>query len=42
VVYTCGAMTHKERLIVPYAMSDSAAGIAEFKLQEVIRSMVQE
>lgn len=41
VVYTCGAMTHQEKLIVPYAMSDSAAGIAEFILQEVIHSMVR-
>jgi len=42
VVYTCGAMIHKERLIVPYAMSDSASGLAEFNVKEVIRSMVRE
>lgn len=42
VVYTCGAMLHKESLIVPYAMSDSASGIAEFSVGEVVRSMIQE
>ncbi len=42
VVYTCGAMTHQGQLVLPYAMSDSATGIAEFNLQEVINSMIRE
>ncbi len=39
VIYTCGALIHKADLIIPYAMSDSASGIAVFNLQEVIEAM---
>jgi len=39
VIYTCGNMLHKDRLIVPYAMSDSASGVAIFKLDEILQEM---
>jgi predicted GH43/DUF377 family glycosyl hydrolase len=36
VVYTCGAMLHAERLIVPYAMSDSATGFFSLVLNDLL------
>ncbi|NLW33827.1 MAG: hypothetical protein GXY77_20450, partial [Fibrobacter sp.] len=36
VVYTCGALIHKENLIVPYAMSDYATGIATIELKALL------
>ena len=39
VIYTCGNMLHKEKLIIPYAMSDSASGVAIFNLNEVLQEM---
>ncbi len=36
VVYTCGALIHLERLIIPYAMSDYATGIATVDLQQLL------
>ena len=39
VVYTCGALVRKNDLVLPYAMSDSAAGIALFDLKEVLDLM---
>lgn len=32
VVYTCGAMVHRGRLVMPYAMSDSASSVATVDL----------
>ncbi|MFN2438616.1 MAG: glycoside hydrolase family 130 protein [Chitinophagaceae bacterium] len=36
VVYTCGLMRHKDLLIIPYAVSDSATGFVTIKLQELL------
>ncbi|MFH1420023.1 MAG: glycoside hydrolase family 130 protein [Planctomycetota bacterium] len=35
VTYSCGAMVHNDQLIIPYAMSDSIAGIATLSLSEL-------
>ena len=40
VVYTCGALLHHNELIIPYAMSDIATGIATVNLGEVLDNMV--
>jgi predicted GH43/DUF377 family glycosyl hydrolase len=39
VVYTCGALIHQERLVMPYAMSDSLTGFATFDMQELLSYM---
>jgi predicted GH43/DUF377 family glycosyl hydrolase len=42
VVYTCGALLHNGRLIIPYGLADHATGFAMVDLQEVLDAMVQE
>lgn len=39
VVYTCGAIIHHDRLLMPYAMSDRATGFATFDLNELLNYM---
>jgi predicted GH43/DUF377 family glycosyl hydrolase len=39
VVYTCGGMIHGGRLILPYAVSDSATSFAVVALDELLRAM---
>ncbi|WP_439483083.1 glycoside hydrolase family 130 protein [Cyclobacterium plantarum] len=39
VVYSCGAMIHNGRLIVPYAMSDITSGVASVGLSDLIACM---
>jgi len=39
VVYTCGAIIHNGQLIIPYAMSDTMAGIATVPVGEVLSAM---
>ncbi|MGA7160101.1 MAG: glycosidase, partial [Bacteroidota bacterium] len=41
VVYTCGAIVHNGRLVVPYAMSDRATRIASVSLDELLEKMGQ-
>ena len=41
VVYSCGAMIHGERLIIPYAMSDSATSFATLSVEELLRQMTR-
>jgi predicted GH43/DUF377 family glycosyl hydrolase len=36
VVYTCGFMLHQNRLIIPYAVSDSATCFASIGLDELL------
>lgn len=36
VVYSCGAIVHSGELILPYAMSDSASGIATVSMAELM------
>ena len=40
VVYTCGAMLHRDLLVVPYAMSDTRSGIATLHVDELIEHML--
>lgn len=39
VVYTCGAIVHNEKLIVPYAVSDSATTFASVALPELLAAL---
>jgi predicted GH43/DUF377 family glycosyl hydrolase len=39
VAYSCGAMVHNGQLIIPYAMSDSVAGIATLSLAELMAQL---
>ena len=39
VVYTCGALIHNGRLLLPYAMSDYATRIASVSVDEVLQKM---
>jgi predicted GH43/DUF377 family glycosyl hydrolase len=39
VVYSCGAMLHDDRLIVPYAISDSYSSIATVSLSELLSAL---
>ena len=40
VVYTCGGIIHCGKLILPYAVSDSATSFAVVELDEVIGAMI--
>ena len=39
VVYTCGALVHKGKLIVPYGLADHATSFATVPLDEVLAAM---
>ena len=39
VVYTCGAMTHNDQLILPYAVSDTYSNFATIRISALLRSM---
>ncbi|HEY6952201.1 MAG TPA: glycosidase, partial [Bacteroidota bacterium] len=39
VVYTCGALSHNGKLIIPYAMSDYATRIATVDIAELLTAM---
>jgi len=39
VVYSCGALVHAGRLILPYAMSDTASSFATVPLEELLDAM---
>jgi predicted GH43/DUF377 family glycosyl hydrolase len=39
VVYSCGALVHAQRLIIPYAMSDFASTFATVPLADVLQAM---
>jgi predicted GH43/DUF377 family glycosyl hydrolase len=39
VVYSCGGMIHEGRLVLPYAMSDSATSIAVVDLGDLLKSL---
>ena len=39
VVYTCGALLHRGRLVLPYAMSDTASTIVTVDLDELIAAL---
>lgn len=39
VVYTCGALVHRGKLVIPYAMSDYASSVATVSLDEVLEAL---
>lgn len=39
VLYSCGAMLHKDMIILPYAMADSVSGIAVIDLPSLLAQM---
>lgn len=39
VVYTCGALVHKDNLIIPYAMSDTYSGIITLSVSELLNNI---
>ena len=41
VVYTCGALIHGGKLVMPYAMSDSASSIAIVALDELLECLLK-
>ena len=40
VVYSCGSLVHAGRLILPYAMSDSASAVASVSLDALLERMI--
>ncbi len=36
VVYSCGSMIHRDRLIIPYGISDTSTGIATVSISELL------
>lgn len=40
VVYTCGAIIHHDTLVIPYAVSDTASGIATVRLQPLLERLL--
>ena len=40
VVYSCGAMLHGDRLVLPYAISDSYSSIATVSMTELLSSLM--
>jgi len=41
VLYTCGMMQHREKLVIPYAMSDSSISFAVAELEAVIKALMK-
>ncbi len=39
VVYTCGALLHRGRLVLPYAMSDTAATIVTMEVDQLLAAL---
>ncbi|RUT79794.1 glycoside hydrolase family 130 protein [Ancylomarina longa] len=39
VIYSCGALIHQGKLILPYAMADSRSGIASLELKDIFDNM---
>jgi len=40
VVYTCGALVHGDRLILPYGMNDTATTIVSMKIEDLLANLV--
>jgi len=40
VVYTCGAMLHRDTLVIPYAMADVRTGIATVSMSALLERLV--
>ena len=41
VVYTCGLLLHRDVLIIPYAVSDSATGFVTIGLKEILNELIK-
>lgn len=41
VVYSCGSMIHRDRLIIPYAMADLATGFASLPVSELVEELLR-
>ena len=41
VVYTCGALVHGDKLVMPYAMSDSASSVAIVSLNDLLQCLLE-
>jgi predicted GH43/DUF377 family glycosyl hydrolase len=41
VVYSCGALIHRDMLVIPYGISDMAAGFAIVNLQELMSNLAR-
>lgn len=41
VIYSCGALIHNERLVIPYAMSDITSGIVTIRVNDLLQCMVK-
>jgi predicted GH43/DUF377 family glycosyl hydrolase len=39
VVYACGAMRHNDRIILPYAVSDTFSSFATMKISALLQPM---
>ncbi len=39
VVYTCGAMRHNDRIILPYAVSDTYSNFATVRIATLLNTM---
>ena len=42
VVYTCGYLIHRDQLIIPYAMSDTACAIASLSISNLLESLLHQ
>jgi predicted GH43/DUF377 family glycosyl hydrolase len=40
VVYTCGALLHRDQLILPYGMNDTATTIVSMNIEELLANLV--
>lgn len=40
VVYTCGAIVHGEKLIVPYGFSDAGVAVAQLALSDLLDALL--
>jgi predicted GH43/DUF377 family glycosyl hydrolase len=41
VVYSCGSIVHNDKLIIPYAMSDSYSGFAKLSLSVLLEELTK-
>jgi predicted GH43/DUF377 family glycosyl hydrolase len=39
VVYSCGALLHRETLVIPYGIGDAAIGVATVPLDELLAAI---
>lgn len=42
VVYTCGALAHRDQLLIPYAMSDTRSGLATVAINDLVHELIAE